>query len=153
MTQTTDQVSSGCGMVEISTDNASWTDISGVANTVTDNEQNKIHGEAYTLEGDGALIGAGKKEPLEVNVQIVYTENDAEGYEILREHWDQEGCDNPIWLRFSPQGGDAGDELLTSGEGRMISFTFPQLDAADGNPIMSGCKIKVPGFTTTIIAS
>ena len=155
MAQTTAQVSKGCGKVEVALDalGVTFTDISGVANTVSDTEQSKISGEAYTIEGDGALIGVSKREPLELSVQLVYTETDAEGYELCRDHWETAGYNNPIWLRWSPRGGDAGDEQLTTGSGRMTAFTYPELDASSGDPIMCGFKIKVGSVTTTIVAS
>ena len=155
MAQTTAQVSKGCGKVEVALDGlgVTFTDISGVAMTVSDVEQTKISGEAYTIEGDGALIGVSKREPMEITVGIIYTETDAEGYEILREHWETAGCNNPIWLRWSPRGGDAGDEQLTTGKGFMTSFTYPDLDASSGDPISCGFKIKCGTVTTTIVAS
>lgn len=155
MAQTTAQVSKGCGKVEVALDGlgVTFTNISGVANTVSDTEQTKITGEAYTIEGDGALIGVGKREPMELSVAIVYTETDAEGYEVLREHWEAAGCDGPLWLRWSPRGGNAGDEQLTTGKGFMTAFTYPDLDAASGDPIMCGFKIKCGSVATTIVAS
>jgi len=153
MTQVSNQVSMACGKVEISSDAASWTDISGATNTLSDNEQTVINGEIYTLDGNTAIIGAGKKEPLEPSINIVYNETDADAYETVRELFEQTGCDNAFYVRVTPRGDGAGYEQLTSGEGRLTGFTYPQLDAASGDPIMGGFKFKIPGWTTTIVDS
>lgn len=153
MAQTTAQVSSGCGKVEVSIDNSTWTDISGVTNKVDGLEQSRMSGEVYTLTGDTALIGGGKREPIEASVAIVYTETDAEGYQVIRQWFETTGCDNPFYLRYSPRGGAAGDEQITTSEGRLTSFIYPPLDAGSGDPIMCGFKAKFPGVTTTIVAT
>jgi hypothetical protein len=153
MAQTTDQVSQGCGKLEISYDNVTWTDISGVSQSVTDTSQTKMSGEVYTLDGNGPLIGGGKFEPMELTVAIVYTETDAEGYEIIRERFETAGCDVAFYLRWSPRGGNAGDEQLTTGNSRLTEFTYPAMDASAGGPILAGFKLKAGYVTTTIVAS
>lgn len=153
MAQTTNQVSQGCGKLEISTNNTDWTDISGSAQGITGTDQTRISGEVYTLTGDTAIIGGGKREPMELQCQIVYTETDADVYQQARIIFETAGCDTAFYVRWSPGGGDAGDEQLTSGEGRIISFTYPMLDASAGGPIMAGFTCKVPGVTTTVISS
>jgi len=86
MAQTTYQVPMACGKLEISPDcqEASYIDISGVSQSVAGTEQGRMSGEAYTFEGDTALIAGGKREPLELEFVIVYTETDAEAYEQVR---------------------------------------------------------------------
>jgi hypothetical protein len=153
MAQTTAQVSMGCGKLEISSDNVTWTDISGVSQSLSGTEQTKMSGEVYTFDGNGPLIGGGKFEPLEIEVSIVYTETDAEGYELVREIFETAGCDVEFYLRWSPRGGNAGDEVITTGNSRLTSFTYPPLDASAGGPIMAGFKVKAGALNTTIKAS
>ena len=116
MAQTTDQVSMGCGQLEISTDNSNWTDISGTSQSIEGTEATRMTGEAYTFDGDMALIGGGKREPMELTCNIVYTETDAEGYEQARAIFESSDCGNSVCVRYSPGGGNADDEILTSGE-------------------------------------
>ena len=153
MAQTTAQVSMGCGKLVVSDDGVTYTDISGVSQSLEGTEQTKMSGEVYTLEGNGPLIGGGKFEPLEITVNIVYTETDAEGYELVREIFETAGCDVEFYLRWSPRGGNAGDEVLTTGNSRLTSFTYQPMDASAGGPIMAGFSLKAGYVTTTIEAS
>lgn len=153
-TQTTDGVPMACGQVEISSDGASYTDISGETQSLTAGAQTMISGEAYTLAGGTAIIKGGKREPMESEVVIIYSETDAEAYEQARSIFENTAnCNNTAYLRYSPQGGDANEEQLTSGEGTIISFTYPNLDASAGGPIVAGFTIKHNGFSTAIVAS
>jgi hypothetical protein len=76
MAQTTAAVPQSCGIIEISTDNASWTDISGVSNTLEQPEQTRMVGEARTLTGELPIVKGGKREAMDVVVKIIYTETD-----------------------------------------------------------------------------
>lgn len=153
MAQTTAAVANACAKVWISTNGTTFTDISGVTQSVQDTEQTRMSGEAYTLDGEGPIVKRGKKEPMETTVTIIYTETDAEAYEQVRIQFEQSGCNVPFYLRYSPRGGLADNEQLTTGEGILTAFTYPALDASSAAPIVAGFKIKHPGFTTTIIAS
>lgn len=153
MPQTTNQVALGCGKLEISTDGSAWTDISGESQSIEGTEQTRISGELYTFDGDTALPGGGKREPMEIVVNIVYTEADAEAYETVREIFEGTGCDATLYLRWSPRGGSAGHEQITTGAGNIISFTYPMMDASAGGPILVGFTVKVGSVTTAIVAS
>lgn len=153
MAQTTGAVANACAKVEISTDNVSWTDISGVAQSVTDTEQTRMSGEAYTFSGEGAIVKSGKKEPLELSFSIVYTETDAEGYEQVRAVFETATCSPNFYVRWSPRGGNADDEQITSGAGVVTAFTYPMVDATQGGPIITGFTVKVGNLTTTIVSS
>jgi hypothetical protein len=155
MPQTTGGVALACGQLEISLDGAcaSYTDISGESQSVEGTEQTRISGEAYTFDGDTAIIRGGKREPMELVFVIVYTETDDEAYEIIRESFETAGCGVNVCVRWSPRGGNAGDERITSGTGILVSFTYPTMDATAGGPILAGFTVKVPGTSTTIVAS
>jgi hypothetical protein len=153
MAQTTGAVTQSCASVDIGTDGTNWTDISGETQSVTPGEQTLMTGEAYTFSGDLPIVKGGKREPMESVFAIVYTETDAEAYEQARAIFEASDCGNIIYVRYSPAGGNADDEILTSGEGTIVSFTYPPVDAASAGPIMAGFTVKHPGFTTTIVAS
>lgn len=153
MAQTTGAVATACAKVEISTDGVTYTNVSGATQSVTGGEQTRITGEAYTFDGEGAIIKAGKKEPMETEVVIIYTETDAEVYQQVRSRFEAAGCNSPLYLRYSPAGGLADNEQLTSGPGVLTSFTYPDADASAGGPILSGFTLRHTGFTTTIVSS
>ncbi len=153
MAQTTNSVAMACGKLEVSTDNSNWTDISGDAQSVEGTEQTRISGEGYTFDGDKAIVKGGKREPMELVFVLMYTEEDSEAYETVREIFEAAGCGSDFYVRWSPRGGDAGHEQITSDTGILISFTYPPMDATAGGPILAGFTLKTPGVTTTIVAS
>lgn len=155
MAQTTNSVAMACGLLEISLDGecAVYTDISGESQSVEGTEQTRISGEGYTFSGDTAIIKGGKREPMELVFVIMYTEEDAEAYEIVRESFESAGCGVTTCVRWSPRGGNAGDEIITTGSGVLTSFTYPPMDATAGGPILAGFTVKVPSVATTIVAS
>lgn len=154
MAQTTDMVSMSDGDIEVSADNSSWTNISGTAGSVEGTDQKRKTGEAYTLSGDGAVITTGKREPMELKIKVVYSEEDLEGYEIMRGYFE---AGTRIYLRYSPKGiGATGRKVLTTSnaEGTPLAcpiseFVYPEIDAESGDPIMSGFTLFVPALTTT----
>jgi hypothetical protein len=153
MTQTTGAVANSCAKVEISLNNSTWTDISGVAMSVGGTEQTRIKGEAYTFDGGKAIVKSGKREPMELEFSIIYSETDAEAYQQVRLTFESAACAPNFYVRWSPRGGNADDEQITSDVGVLTSFTYPPVDAKEGGPIIAGFKVYVPGVTTTIITS
>lgn len=152
MPQTTGAYSNACSQVEISTDGAAWTDISGSTQSVSDTEQSKMSGEAYTFDGKGPIVKGGKFEPLDLSFAIVYTEVLTEAYEIARAVFEQTGCEVEVYVRWSPSGGEAGTNRLTA-YGPLTSFTYPAIDASTANPIMGGFTVRAGEITTAAIAT
>jgi len=154
MTQTTGAVAQSCGQVEVSFDGCdSYVDVSGQVSSLIPGAQARMSGEAYTLSGDTAIVKGGKREPMELTFVIVYTETDAEIYEQARALFEGTECGADMCVRWSPGGGNAGDEIITTDTGVLVSFTYPNVDAATAGPILGGFTAKVPGTTTTIVAS
>ena len=84
MAQTVVGMSGVNALLQVSADGSTWTDISGSANQVSATEQTRMSGEAYTFEGDYAVVTAGKREPVELAVRVLYTEEAAESFETVR---------------------------------------------------------------------
>jgi len=143
-----------CGKVETSTtcEAEGWLDVSGGVQSVQDTEQTRKSGEAYTISGDTAAIVAGKREPMELTFVILYTEADAELYQVVRAQFEA-ACGGDFCVRWSPSGGGAGSEWITSGKGILVGFTYPPLDASSGGPILGGFKVKVPYVETVTLDS
>lgn len=158
MAQTTDQVSLANGGIEYSTNGTAWTALGGSASTVEDTSQSRMSGEAYTLDGDVALITTGKREPIELTVKAVYTEQSGETFEVIRALFE---AGTPVYLRWSPKGiGASGRFVFTTCDntgaaaaGKITEFTYPPLDASSGDPIMVGFKLKTPAVKKTTTAS
>lgn len=153
MAQTTGAVANACAYVAISTNGVAFTDVGGATQSVAGTEQSRISDQAYTFTGATAIVKAGKREPMELEFVIIYTETDAEVYQQVRALFESGACEPNIYVRWSPRGGSADHEQITSDAGVLISFTYPPIDATSGAPILGGFTVKVPGVTTTIIAS
>ncbi len=157
MPQTTTQVTQSCGKVEINVNadcpgTGSWDDISGETQSVTGPDQSRMTGTAFTLAGSTALVGVGKREPIDLVFVIIYTETDAEAYERIRLIFEAEECGALMCVRYSPRGGNAGDEILTA-RGVISSFKYPALDASAGGVILGGFTLFAPELVTAIVAS
>jgi len=130
MVQTTSYLKS-CkdAFIEYSLNNSTWVDISGIANSVNFGGGERASGEAYTFNGDTALVGAGKRAPIEATVSIVY---DTSGtYSTLRGYY---VAGTWIYLRVTPAGDNPGDECWTSSLGPITGCPPPNMDAATGDP-------------------
>ncbi len=153
MVQTGDSVALACGLLEIAADCADWQNISGSSSTVGGTGQTRMSGEAYTFDGTGPIIQGGKKEPMELIFEIVYSETALEAFEYVRALFEAASCGADMCARWSPGGGNGGDALYTTGNGRLVSFTYPPMDAKTGGPIMAGFTLKVGEITQSVIAT
>lgn len=153
-TAITDFYPSSCAQVSVKfTSGGVYTDISGESQSVSGTEQSRMSGEVYVFAGDKALVTSGSREPMELTFAFVYSEADAEAYELIRTQWeDTTGCGAQVWVKWSPRGGGAGHEVLEA-NGYLTSFVYPEVDASSGDPIMSGFGMITSGPTTTVIAS
>jgi len=154
MAQTTNAVPQACQKVEISTDVfvAHTLDISGETMSVAGVEQSRVTGEVYTFDGDTAIVKGGKRQPMDVTFAIVYTEDAAEAYEIIRAVFETAGCDCTLSVRWSPAGGSVGDKQLTM-TGILSNFIYPAGEASAGNPIAAGFTIRGPSVSTADVST
>ena len=152
MTQTTGQLSMACGQIELSSDGITYTDISGSAQSITGVTQTRMSGEGYTQDGDTAVITGGKREPMTPTITAIYTEDDTEAWELARAEFEA-ACGDALYVRWSPGGGDVGDQRYYTPASEIISFDYPPLDAADGGPIKCTFQFKTPYVTTETISS
>ena len=152
MAQTAKQVSMAAGKVEVSLDGADWTDISGHEQSVDAPAQKRISGEGYTHDGDTALIAGGKREPVEVTVNIVYTEEAADAFEVARALFEADDG-TAMYVKWSPAGGSGGDAEYSTGAGEIVSFMYPPTDASSGDPIMTAFTVKCAALTQSTVAT
>jgi len=152
MTQTTGQLSMACGQIEVSTDGITYTDISGSSQSITGLNQARMSGEGYTQDGDTGVVTYGKREPMTPTMTVIYTEDDTEAWELARAEFEA-ACGDPLYHRWSPGGGDVGDQRYYTPAAGIISFDYPSLDAADGSPIKCTYQFKTPYVTTETISS
>lgn len=148
MAQTTGAMSSRAAVLELSTNGSVWTDHSGLATNVEDTTQTRISGEAYTFDGDTAIIKAGKREPAEIKVSVVYTEGAAEATEVVRAAF--EGATD-LYLRWAPKGATTGNFRYTTSAGIVIEYNYPPIEAESGDPILTEFTLRAASVTKAVI--
>jgi hypothetical protein len=63
-----------CTVAYTTDGSTTWTDCSGFANSIAVTGGERASGEAYTFDGDTAILGKGKRAPLTVTMVAIYTE-------------------------------------------------------------------------------
>jgi len=115
--------------LEYSLDGVTWVDISGISNSISFSGGERASGDRYTFRGDTALVGAGKRAPIEATVSIVCDQSGA--YATLRGYF---RAGTWIYLRMTPAGDNPGNETWTSELGPITACPPPNQDAASGDP-------------------
>ena len=151
MAQTTGAISVAGYKVEVSTDGASWTDISGQAATVSPDGGDIKVGSQHTAEGSQAVVvTSNKQEPITLNVKALYTEVTGEAWKVVDAIY--RGDDKRLYLRYSPAGGNAGDlRFVTAVNGAaaavpLVSCLPPDVDAGGEDPAMFEFSVMTPGL-------
>jgi len=122
-------------MVEIKVAGGAWTDISGWGSSVARSGGDRQSGEAYTFDGDTAILGEGKRQPQDITVRTLYTEGVADPYQVVlpafRAH-------TMMQVRWSPLGGHTNQKRYTTDPIYSIitSCPPPAGEAGSGDPIM-----------------
>jgi len=148
--QTITAVAMSVAQLEVSTDGVTWTSIGGSTQTLDAAEQARKAGEVYTASGDVGIVKPGKREPLELVFQIVYTQTTGEAYQRARVRLEAVGGAD-LYVRWSPQGGSAGHERLTSAVGLLKALVYPPFNTKRGGPVMCGFTLLTSAVTTAAI--
>lgn len=146
MAQTNEHMTSKHSTLEISADDtwvyddvATWTDISGSANSVEPGGGASMTGSAHSLGNFHLpLIGIGKREAAEVTVKVVYTENAAEATALLDGYAEAQTL---VWLRHRPRGSAAGAWEWV-GRGYITERAKPATDAESADILL----VEFPWF-------
>ena len=133
MAQTTGHLSAVNATIEVSTDNATWTDISGSANSVSPDGGERMTGEGYTLGStDTALIAIGKKQPIALKLRIIYTEETDEAAYLIDGYYDNKTY---VYLRYRPKGASVGAWQFV-GRGYFTKPVVPPSDSGSADILM-----------------
>ena len=141
MAQTTDAMSMKDCKLEMSINGTDWDDISGMSNSVRVEGGERLTGHRYTMDGDTPIIKAGKRAPLMVVANVIYTETGDEAYDEANDAYEG-GTD--FYLRWSPAGGDSGELQYTTGAGIVKAPVYPGGETESGDPINVDIQLEVP---------
>lgn len=150
MSQTLGAMSGVNCPIEFSVDGTDWDNIAGSTTAIEPSEQTRMVGVAYTLDGRKAIITGGKDEPVEVEVKILYTTVSTEAYALVKAAWD---AGSPVYLRWSPEGGQTGDKRFVGSKGVLSAFLQPPAIADDANPVPAGFKVTFPAIEEETISA
>jgi hypothetical protein len=146
MAQTTGSVSGAAATVSIYVTSA-YVDISGSSQSIDAVTASVVTGDAYTFDGNFGIITVGKYEPVEVTVNILYTETAAEAFQSVRALFEARTATQLKWL---PLGAASGaDQYETRTVGFITSMDYPPIDASSAGPVMVSFTIRAPGITYT----
>lgn len=147
MAQTTGAVTGAASTISAKVNAGAYVDISGSTQSIDAPTSTRITGEAYTLEGDIALTTVGKREPVDVTVNVIYTEVAAEAFLTLQDAFvNNQTCQ----LKWLPKGSASGaDQYETASDSRITSLQYAPIDASGAGPIMCSFVVRGSGITYT----
>lgn len=149
MAQTTGAKTMRDVAVDWSTNSSDWNNIDGTASAVTPDGGDRMMGEVYTADGDTAILGAGKREPIDVEINVVYSEVTTESFMVLEPLYT---AGTPIRVRWTPAGGSTGDYRYTTATGYISSFTYPGGEVETGDPIVTSMTVRTPSIGKAAIS-
>lgn len=150
MAQTTGAKSRSLFKVEVSTNGTAWTDISGAAASVTPSGGEQHVGEQNTADGSAPVVtGSNKVASRTLEVNCLYTEVAGEAWKVVVNKYNSD--DKHIFLRYSPMGGNPGDQRFvcarddnTAIAAPIVNCLPPEGDASTGDPLMFSFTVQAP---------
>lgn len=152
MAQTTNSIWGGAAKVEISINGTQWTNISGHSAKVSPGGGDRQAGKAYTFDGEYPIVKVGKKNERQTRVDIIYTEETADAFEVARAQFNAAGG-GVMYARWSPGGGVAGDFLYTTDAGFVQDFSYPEVDSEATGPIKTFFVVQHATITKSVVST
>lgn len=141
-------ISAKAQYVAISTDGSSFTDISGYSNTVEPDGGERKAGEFFTFDTDYPGLTRGKRESIDVKVNILYTEGGSDAWATVNTAYENNSA---LYVRWAPQGNTTGYSRYTTGAGIVTSMVYPKGEAESPDAIMCEMTLKVATITKAAI--
>lgn len=133
MAQTTLAASAIDAEVYWSKNGTAWFDITGAVTTVTPGGGERATAEAFTLEGDTALVKPGKRSPIDLTVRSLYSEGTAVP-DILDDMWDYYEAGSVSYFKYYPEG--SSNWCWTTDAGVITTMTPPEA-VGEANELMA----------------
>lgn len=146
MAQTSTAVTGAAATVSIYS-GAAYVDISGSSQSVDVTKADVVTGEVYTFDGNFAITTIGKYQPVEIKVNILFTETTGEAFTLVRTLFEARTATQVKWL---PLGSASGaDSIESKTVGYITKFEYPGPDASSAGPLMVSFTLRAPGITYT----
>ncbi len=131
MAQTTSAIVGADSTIQVSTDDATWTDISGSMNSFDPSGADRKAGAMHTFTGDVPIVRTGKPSEVTVKMKILYTETAGESVTLLQAWY---LANTPVYLRQRPKG-DLATYWQFKGLGYFLTPVFPKSDSESDKPL------------------
>jgi hypothetical protein len=136
--------------VSLSTNGTTWTDISGYTNLIEQGEMSRPTGTVYTYTGDKAIIKAGKLQPLDLSVTLVYSEDTTAPYGTVLTAFQTTGGAT-MYLKWSPKGGATGVKQYVTDAGIITKMNLPGGKSEGGDPVVVKFTLQTPFVTQSAV--
>lgn len=147
MAQTTSMITGAAASVSIWDANgspAAYLDISGSSQAIETATATWTNSDNYTFDGSGAVTLLGKLEPVEITVNIYYTEQATEAFEVIQKMFAEKDATKIKWQLAGSTG-----STIETGMGKIVSFDYPGASADTGDGIMASFVLRVPSISYT----
>jgi hypothetical protein len=134
--------------VELSINGSSWTDVSGLANSVKVDGGERAVSEFFTLNGDTPVLTKGKRSSLEVTLMGLYTEVASELYDLATAAYE---AGSALYIRWSPKGGASTNFRYTSSVGIVTKPVYPAGAADSADAVATEITLKVASITKSAV--
>ena len=142
MAQTTGAVSGAAAAVSVKIGASAYVDHSGWTQSVDATSASITNAEAYTFDGDNAIILLGKEEPVEVTVNFLYTEVATELWELAQA---ASKAKSAVQVKWEPKG-SAGKQIETLAGGYITNIIYPSVAADSAGPVVAAITVRAPGI-------
>jgi len=151
MAQTTAAINGIASTVSIKVASGSYVDISGSTQSIDAATATIANSDTYTLDGSAAIILLGKVEPLDVTVNILYTEViTTEAFMVVNGAFVAKSA---VQIKWTPKGAASGANTIeTAATGYITSLDYPAIDSTSADAIMTSFTVRCPGITYTDVA-
>jgi len=148
MSNCPDGISAVDVILEVSFDGVMFSDISGQGNTIEPGDQTRMVGSNYAFGCDTAVITSGKREEIEVTVNVIYTELTGDAFDLLENAF---ANNDPVWLRWFPKGNKAGNFQFDIAKGILSSFQSPSIDASSADPLIATFTVTANEIIRSVV--
>lgn len=146
MAQTTGAITGSAAAVWLKVGAGSYIDYSGQSQAIDAVSASRVNSEAYTFDGNNAIILLGKEEPVEITINFLYTEVAAEIWEIVQAAF---LAGSTVQVKYEPKG-TTGKQIESVAGGYITSIDYPAVDASSAGPVVAAITVRAPGLTYSV---
>jgi len=115
--------------IQLSSDFETWKEVACRSSSVTPGGGDRGQGQIHDFCADAPRIGVGRLEPVTLDINLIYTEEESEGFDLLEgflKGWE------PVYIRYRPKEQDGGSWQFV-GYGYITACLPPEADATSSD--------------------